>query len=114
MYKWKGGLKGYKSRCNSGVLSFFVYVCLRPVSYMRTEAPYPLGYSEPLFSPAQLRLNSGSSSELQLDPNTARQVVVARAGCRSGWLCDSGYERGWLNMTGIIMAARAVAYRLRL
>jgi hypothetical protein len=43
-------------------------VSLGPVSYLRTKAPYPLGYSEPLCffgpTPAQLRLNSGSGSAL--------------------------------------------------
>ena len=44
--------------------ALFLSVSLGPVSYMRTEAPYLLGYSEPLcFSgptPAQLQLWFGT------------------------------------------------------
>ena len=44
--------------------ALFLSVSLRPVSYMRTEAPYPPGYSEPLcfsgLTLAQLWLRFGT------------------------------------------------------
>ena len=52
------------SMCICEYRALSVSMSLGPVSYMRTEAPYPLGYSEPLcFSgptPAQLRLRFGT------------------------------------------------------
>ena len=41
-------------------------------------------------------------------------VVVARAGCGSGWLCGPDCEYSWLNMTSATIVASAVMYQLRL